>query len=85
MAGPNKPYKHYDEELLRSAFRYQTVSTPAMNFSFESSKRKVSLGGRSRIAESREEVLKRTHLERQKRAQERLEHKSALQIQARLT
>ena len=56
-------------------------SSDVMNFRTESNKRKVSLGGKSRVAETREEVLRRTHAEREKRARERLELKSALLIQ----
>lgn len=52
-----------------------------MSFAFDTSKRKVSLGGRSKLAESREQLLQRTQAERAKRAQERLEQKSAISIQ----
>lgn len=46
--------------------------------------KKVSLGGRSRAAETREEVLERTRLEREKRAKLKLDNKSATVIQVLL-
>lgn len=45
-------------------------------------KRKVALGGKSRAEETREQVLERTRLEREKRQRSKLEQKSALLIQA---
>lgn len=45
--------------------------------------RKVDLRGKSRHEESREQVLERTRLEREKRQRAKLEQKSALAIQAR--
>ncbi|KAK9914927.1 hypothetical protein WJX75_002372 [Coccomyxa subellipsoidea] len=47
-----------------------------------SSKPKVDLRGRSRVEESREQVLERTRQERKRRQQQKLEQKSALQVQA---
>ena len=44
---------------------------------------RVSLAGRSRTEETRAEVLERTRRERERRRQEKLEHKSATSIQAR--
>lgn len=43
---------------------------------------KVSLSGKSKQVESREEVLQRTRLEREKRKQNKLEHASAILIQS---
>jgi hypothetical protein len=45
--------------------------------------RKVDLRGKSRHEETREQVLERTRLEREKRQRAKLEQKSALAIQAR--
>lgn len=53
-----------------------------MSFALDTNKRKVSLGGRSRVAESREQLLKRSQEERERRALERLQAKSILIIQA---
>jgi hypothetical protein len=44
---------------------------------------RVSLAGRSRVEETRAEVLERTRRERERRRQEKLEQKSATSIQAR--
>ena len=44
---------------------------------------RVSLAGRSRVEETRAEVLERTRRERERRRQEKLEQKSATRIQAR--
>lgn len=43
----------------------------------------MSLAGRSRTEETRAQVLERTRRERERRRQEKLEHKSATTIQAR--
>ena len=54
------------------------------NFDGSASRTKrVALGGRSRAEESREQVLERTRLERERRRQQKLEAKSATTIQAR--
>jgi hypothetical protein len=44
---------------------------------------RVSLAGRSRVEETRAEVLERTRRERERRRQEKLEQKSGTSIQAR--
>ena len=44
-------------------------------------RRKVQLGGRSRLEESRDQVLQRTQAERERRRVQRLEAKSATLIQ----
>lgn len=43
---------------------------------------RVSLAGRSRVEESRAEVLERTRRERERRRQEKLEQRGAISIQA---
>jgi hypothetical protein len=45
--------------------------------------RKVDLRGKSRHEETREQVLERTRVEREKRQRAKLEQRSALAIQAR--
>lgn len=45
--------------------------------------RRVDLRGRSRVEESREEVLEKARLQREKRQRAKLEQKSALAIQSR--
>ncbi len=46
-----------------------------------SMKQKVSLVGKSRTVESREEILEKTRLERESRKQRRLENEMAIRIQ----
>lgn len=45
--------------------------------------KRVALGGKSRSEESREQVLERTRLERERRKQQKLENRSATAIQVR--
>lgn len=51
-----------------------------MFFSGSTQQRKVSLGGRSRGEETREQTLERTRAEREKRQRSKLENKSAVII-----
>lgn len=53
-----------------------------MSLIFDTNKRKISLGGKSKATESREEFLRKSQAERERRAQERKELKSAKHIQA---
>lgn len=55
-----------------------------MSFSGQTGKRKVALGGKKRAEESREQLLKRTHDEREQRRVQKLEKSSALHIQVAL-
>lgn len=45
--------------------------------------KKISLAGKSQQAESRAQVLERTHLERERRKQQKLENNAATTIQVR--
>lgn len=53
-----------------------------MFFSGTTQQKKVSLGGRSRGEETREQTLERTRAEREKRQRNKLQTKSALLIQS---
>lgn len=53
-----------------------------MFFSGAPTRKKVSLGGRSRAAESREEVLERTRLERERRQRHKAESRAATALAA---
>ena len=54
----------------------------SLNFA-SSNKKKISLGGRSKLQESREQILQRSQAEREKRARQREEQKAAITFQAR--
>ena len=54
-----------------------------MHFSGTSSRQKVSLRGKSKAEESREQVLERTRVEREKRKRAKQEHTNAIVIQVR--
>ena len=54
----------------------------SLNF-VSSNKKKISLGGRSKLQESREQILLRSQAEREKRARQRAEQKAAVTLQAR--
>ena len=53
-----------------------------MSFSGQTGKRRIALGGKSRTEESREQLIKRTHEERERRNRQKLEFQSARHIQA---
>lgn len=61
----------------------QERTAAAMSFftGQHSGRKKVALGGRSRAEETREQMLERTHLDRERRRQAKLEQKSATAIQ----
>ena len=52
-----------------------------MSFSGQTGRRRIALGGKTRSEESREQLLKRAHEEREQRRTQKLEHRSALHIQ----
>ena len=52
-----------------------------MSLNFASNKKKISLGGRSKLQESREQILQRSQAEREKRARQRAEQKAVLLLQ----
>jgi hypothetical protein len=65
---------------------HQCAGVLAMSFSsFSGSSRqkKVALGGRSKVEETRDQVVERTKLEREQRRQQKLEQRSATAIQVR--
>lgn len=57
-----------------------------MSLNFASgNKKKISLGGRSKLEESREQILQRSQAERERRSRQRAEQKAAVVFQARIT
>ena len=69
--------------ILLALVALQEGTATAMSFftGQHTGRKKVALGGRSRAEESREQMLERTHLDRERRRQAKLEQKSATTIQ----